>query len=80
MVVTTSTPYPSLIVSERINLADPDFEPTDEQLMGLSARAFAGVAQAREHALAKLRSTISVARVQALRDYEERQRALAAKK
>jgi hypothetical protein len=80
MVVTTSTPYPSLIVSERINLADPNFEPTDEQLMGLSARAFAGVAQAREHALAKLRTAISVARVQALRDYEERQRALAAKK
>jgi hypothetical protein len=67
-------------VSERINLADPDFEPTDEQLMGLSARAFAGVAQAREQALAKLRADISAARVEAMREYEERRRASAAKK
>lgn len=68
------------MVNQRINLADPDFEPTDEQLMGLSVRAFAGVAKAREHALAKLRADISAARVQGLRDYEERQRASAEKK
>jgi hypothetical protein len=48
--------------------------------MGLSARAFAGVAQAREQALAKLRADISAARVEAMREYEERRRASAAKK
>jgi hypothetical protein len=29
-------------MGDAINLADPDFEPTDEQLSGLSKRAFAG--------------------------------------
>ena len=36
------------------NLADPDFEPTDEQLQELSRRAFAGVAEARQAALTTL--------------------------
>jgi hypothetical protein len=31
-------------MSGPINLADPSFEPTDEQLQDLSRRAFAGVA------------------------------------
>ena len=67
-------------MTQRINLADPDFEPTDEQLIGLSHRAFSGVAEARGLALAKLRAAISAARVQALQAYEARRRAAAEKK
>ena len=50
-----------------INLADPAFEPTDEQLTGLSARAFAGVRAAREKSMAKLRVQIAAARDKALK-------------
>jgi hypothetical protein len=31
-------------MAAKINLADPSFEPTDEQLMELSRQAFAGIA------------------------------------
>lgn len=48
------------------NLADPSFEPTDEDLTGLAARAFAHVRQAQEEALRKLRADIAVARQAAL--------------
>ena len=65
-------------MSQPINLADPEFEPTDEQLMGLSTRAFAGVAQARADALSNLRAEISRFRAQALEAYEDRLRASAA--
>jgi len=44
---------------ERINLADPDFEPTDEQLRGLSQRAFAGVREAHQESLRRLREEIA---------------------
>ena len=67
-------------MTQRINLADPDFEPTDEQRIGLSERAFSGVAQARGLAQARLRAAISAARVQAVQAYEERRRAAAEKK
>jgi hypothetical protein len=30
-------------MGESMNLMNPEFEPTDEQLQGLSKRAFAGV-------------------------------------
>lgn len=56
----------------RINLADPSFEPTDEQLQELSRRAFAGVAAANARALAKLRAQIGNARQEALRALEQR--------
>jgi hypothetical protein len=59
-------------MSEPINLADPSFEPTDEQLSGLSARAFAGVRAAHEQAMAKLRTDIAAARVEALRQLDDR--------
>jgi hypothetical protein len=52
-------------MSEPINLADPSFEPTDEQLAGLMARAFAGVRGARERAMANLRAEIAAARAEA---------------
>ncbi len=41
------------------NLADPDFEPTDEQLAELCRRAFAGVEQAHQKALDALREGIA---------------------
>jgi 4'-phosphopantetheinyl transferase EntD len=50
-------------MSDRIDLADPDFEPTDEQLQELSHRAFAGIKQARAESRAKLRAEIAAARV-----------------
>lgn len=37
-----------------VNLADPDFEPTDEQLIDLSKRAFANVARDHEQSLKRL--------------------------
>jgi hypothetical protein len=43
-------------------LADPTFEPTDEDLIGLSKRAFAHVREAREASLRKLRTEIAAAR------------------
>jgi hypothetical protein len=55
-------------MGDSINLSDPDFEPTDEQLIGLSKRAFAGVTAKHETALAKLRAEIELARVKVLKD------------
>ena len=57
---------------ERINLADPAFEPTDEQLIGLSKRAFAGVPAAHERAMARLRAQIADASAQAMRELSQR--------
>jgi hypothetical protein len=57
---------------ERINLADPAFEPTDEQLIGLSARAFAGVAAAHERAMTTLRAQIASASAEALQALDRR--------
>ena len=48
------------------NLADPDREPTDEELQQLSREAFAGVRDARERALAALRARIEVASARVL--------------
>lgn len=59
-------------MAEHINLADPTFEPTDEQLIGLSVRAFAGVRAAHERAMEKLRTDIDAAREEALRAFEAR--------
>jgi hypothetical protein len=54
------------------NLADPSFEPTDEQLQELSRRAFAGVAEANAKILATLRVQIAAARQEALRALKQR--------
>lgn len=59
-------------MADRINLADPSFEPTDEQLIGLATRAFAGVRPARERAMAKLRADIAAAREEALTSLAKR--------
>jgi predicted short-subunit dehydrogenase-like oxidoreductase (DUF2520 family) len=58
-------------MTERINLADPDFEPTDVQLTGLAARAFADVVKQHQAALVKLRAEIRTARERALAILEE---------
>jgi hypothetical protein len=65
---------------DAINLADPDFEPTDEQLIGLSRRAFAGVTAKHEAALAKLRAEIEVMSAQVMMDLAAREAARAKSK
>ena len=55
-----------------VNLADPASEPSDAQLIGLSARAFAGVGNAHELALERLRVEIRVARQNVLLDLAAR--------
>jgi hypothetical protein len=59
------------MADEKVNLADPSFEPTDAQLIELSVRAFAGVRAANDRALQKLHSDILAAKqrvLDALRD------------
>lgn len=53
-------------MSEPKRLADPAFEPTDEDLFGISKRAFAHVRAAREESLRIMRDEIAVARKAAL--------------
>lgn len=55
-----------------INLADPDFEPTDEQLAEPARRAFSGVREAREAAMTKARAQMVLQSAATLKDYEER--------
>ena len=64
--------YPSDSVSEVKSLADPAFEPTDEDLTGLAKRAFAHVRKAQDEAASKLRADIAVARLAALERLRER--------
>ena len=53
-------------MSQRINLADPDFEPSDEQIREFMARASADVAARRAAADERLRTQIAAARTEAL--------------
>ena len=46
----------------RARLSDPEFEPTDEELMALSRAAFAGVEERHRIALEKLYAEIAEAR------------------
>jgi hypothetical protein len=46
-------------MSDRVNLADPAFEPSGEQLQSLAGRAFAGVREAREASMERLRLAIA---------------------
>jgi len=54
------------------NLADPDFEPTDEQLTELAHRAFAGVAEAHARAVKALHARIAVETEEVLRKWLEK--------
>ncbi len=47
-----------LVATEHINLADPDFEPSDEQLRALSRGAFADVREKNAEAAARLAAAI----------------------
>ncbi len=49
-----------------MHLEDPSFEPTDEELVALSQRAFAHVREEHQASLAKLRAEVSVLRQAAL--------------
>lgn len=51
---------------ERVNLADPNYEPTDEDLRELSREAFADVALKNAEALARLGEEIEELRRQVL--------------
>ena len=58
-----------------IDLSDPSFEPSDEQLTELSKRAFAEVARGQERAQRELRARIAAARQKALEEFEKRRAA-----
>jgi hypothetical protein len=53
-----------------VNFADPEFEPTDEQLHQLSREAFADVARLHAEALVRLRQEIQVLRAQRLAQHQ----------
>ena len=55
-----------------INLANPEFEPTDEQLRQLSKVAFAGLQRANEQRLYQLRSNVLEARTEAFKAFRLR--------
>lgn len=57
-----------------INLSNPEFEPTDEQLRQLSKVAFAGLQRADEQRLRQLRSSVLEARAEAFRVFKLRNR------
>ena len=59
-------------MSDIVNLADPDFEPSDAQLIGLSTRAFAGVREAHERSQRELRAKLDKARAEGLAALEAR--------
>ena len=54
------------------NLSDPDCEPSDEELIGLSRRAFAGLKEAEAARVATLRSDVATARKEALARFAAR--------
>lgn len=48
------------------NLASADYEPTDADLIELSHEAFAGLREAREQSMVRLRQQIATARAESL--------------
>lgn len=52
------------MAARSINLADPEFEPTDEELVELTKRAFAHVPEQNAKILAKLEADVAAAREQ----------------
>jgi len=59
-------------MAAHVNLADPDFEPSDEELRGLMSRAFAGVREAKERNLAEMRARIERLQLEAMARFEAR--------
>jgi hypothetical protein len=64
--------YASTTMSKAANFADPDFEPTDEQLQELSREAFANVRAQQEHTLAQLRTSIRSRTAEAMKRLQQR--------
>jgi hypothetical protein len=54
------------VTERRPNLADPDYEPSDEELAGLMKRAFAGLEDAQRARMDKLRANIARLSAEAL--------------
>jgi hypothetical protein len=53
-------------MSRKVDLADPDFEPSDEELQELSRRAFQGAGERYAVALKKLAADIDSSRKEVL--------------
>ena len=62
-------------MSDRVNLADPAYEPSDEDLTGLMHEAFAGLREAREQSLVEMRARIAVLQREARVEFNARRRA-----
>lgn len=62
----------SIVNDRHPNLSDPDWEPSDQELIGLSQRAFAGLKEAEAARVATLRSDIAAARKEALARFAAR--------
>jgi hypothetical protein len=54
------------------NLADPDFEPTDEELAELMRRAFAHIPIADQRRLGEMRARIRAGQAEVRREYTGR--------
>lgn len=57
-------------MQRKVDLTDPDFEPTGEELQALSRRAFEGVAERYAAALARLEGEIQRSRNEVLKRVE----------
>lgn len=57
------------------NLADPDYEPSDEDIARLMRDAFVGLAKTREESLRAMAARIETLRVEARARFEAQRRA-----
>jgi len=57
-------------MASEIDLGNPAFEPSDDQLNGLIARAFAGIPEANRAAIAGIHAQIRLARAETLRELD----------
>ncbi len=60
----------ALGMAQRVNLADPEFEPSDEDFARLMRDAFAGLAEARAESLRAMRDRIAELSRQARARYD----------
>jgi hypothetical protein len=60
------------MASQHGNLADPDYEPTDEELHELVHSAFAGVAERNQEALRSVHAQIAAMRAELVRQFAAR--------
>lgn len=62
-------------MAAQINLSDPTFEPSDEDLKGLMHGAFAGIREAHDQSLLEMRARIARLQVEARARFDARWRA-----